>query len=543
MVDVKSNVLDFNFSSLGICMIQYPKAQMEELFAIGLSEGLINKWLDSRNYEDNTGKINTIDSFSGRLKTESIRQFDDDLQNCFKLIDGEKAPNGQIFTQSISTIASNIINKNLDGKATPSAYILDNFGSSSSSNHYLSLVNYNISIRDHLIKSIQDRIVKFLDEYQNIELCEQKINIYIQAIDGIIQYWQTKHEITEDVAQWNRTLNIQIKNLFASTTSYSVCNQKKNFLEEQLYNIFTLAKMHVTINVLKTIKDSLNRPVSYLKSIDTNTELPSIKRFKEYRKNLNDALQNVTTSPSLSRRKADLNNDLNNNTNQIIRLFEHGNLQLDLAQAQANYNTGQVKISFKTVTQNDSLWNYLLMNNQTIYNDCLKNGVSFVKTNNLISNINIVQLIGKINPTDVQYPKIQTFIIDNQNNIISKLPAMMHLDNSQHQFQPHACLKTVILSNNINALRPLLVYKATGTDESIDLPELQNAIIYQQEYGYMGAVNPAAFQPLMHIGYNKTIVTNVLSPEIEIEKESFYEKRIPYLTKIEFENLQKEILK
>lgn len=545
MVDAKMSVQDFKFSTLGISMIQYPKSQMEELFAINLSEKTIGSWLDPKNYIDKSGKTNDISSYKTILEKETIKQFDEDLKSCFNILDGKNAPDGLSFTQSIASMASNILDKNLDGKPNASAYILDKFKNNNSSNHYLTIANYRIEIRDQLIKSIHERIVRFLDEFQNIELTKHKLNNIIEAIDTIIKYWKDSYEITEDVTQWNKTLEKLTREIFESNSVYYICRQKKNYLKEQFYNIFTLAKMHVAIEVLRSIKNYLNMPSDFLQtnSFSVKLELPSIKRLDEFSVNLRDAIRNAINNPSLSNRKADLTADLNNNTNQIIRLFEHGNLENDLEQAQANYIKSAKTITYKVFTENKSLWNYLSNNKDSIYTDCLKNGVKFVRDNQLISNKDIVQLLEQIQPKDSQYSKIQTFKTGNRDDIVTnKLPAMIHLENAVHQYQPHNCLKTVILTNNINALRPQLMYKANGTDESIDLPELQNAIIYQQEYGYMGDVNPSAFKPQIHIGYNKTLVTNVLEPEIGKEGNSFYEKRVPYLTKSEFNDFKQVIM-
>lgn len=541
MVDVKSNEPEFKFSTFGISMIQYPKSQIEELFAIDLSIDMINRWLDTVNYKDKTGKTITIIGHKAQLKFETIKEFDDDLDLCFKMIDGKNAPNGSTYKASLSKIVSNIMTNDFEGKANPNAYIYDKLSNNNSSNHYLTLANYRIDIRDNLIKAIQNRIVNYLDSFQNIDMCKMKLSNISEAIDSIVKYWKEKYNITEDVAIWNSVLQAKIKEMFVSTSAYYVCRQKKNYLEEQLNNIFTLAKMHISIEVLLELKLNLNQPTAYLFTNSSREELPSIKRLNEFRVNLENAIKNSISNPSFSDRKAELTADLNNNTNQIIRLFEHGSLENDLNQSNAKYGQGSNKINYKDYTNNTSIWDYLLKN-ESIYTDYLKNSVTYVQNNNLVSNINIVDLIKQTAPTDPQYTKIQIFVRDSVGNIVQKLPGMIHLDNTKHQFQPHACLKTVILTSNINSLRPLLTYKATGTDESIELPELQNAIIYQQEYGYMGAVNPSAFHPLTHIGYNKTIVSNVLNPEIQNQGDNFFEKRVPYLSKAIFNRIKDSIV-
>ncbi|NDP22172.1 MAG: hypothetical protein GZ091_13990 [Paludibacter sp.] len=545
MVDAKANISDeFKYSTLGISLIQYPKSQLEELFAIDLSEEIINRWLDTENYFDNTNKRFTIESYLPQLSKLTTKEFDEDIESCFNILNGKNAPDGSIFEKSIPAIADNIFQKNFEGKPNASAYIMDKFSNNNSYNYYKAIANYNIDIRDSIISLLQNRIVRFMNEFQSIELAKCKIKNVIESIDIIIKYWSDKFQITSDASTWNVKLNKQIKIMFESTSIYTITNQKINYTEEQLKNIFTLLKMHISIDVLNEIKISLTSPSAFLISNDTRKELPSLRRLEEFRNKLKNSIHNQTNSPSLTSRKSSLEADLNNNTNQIIRIFEHGSVSDDLISAKAKYETGGTRIQLSDFTNNSNLWDYLLNNNDNTYNDFVSRSKNFVENKKLVSNINIINLIASINPTNSQYSKIEVFISRNQDNIVSELPSMIHLDRNNHQFQPHNCLKTVILSSNINALRPLLQnYKATGTDEFVDLPELQNAIIYQQEYGYMGAMNENALLPIKHIGYNKTIVTNVLKPEIKREGDGFFEKRVPYLSKQEFEDIQNEIMK
>ena len=543
LVDAKSNISDeFKYSTLGLSLIQYPKSQLEELFAIDLSQEIIDRWLDTENYFDNTMKKLSLDSYRSQLSLLTSKEFDSDISNCFNMLDGKTSQDGSVFQNSISAIAKDIIDKDYKGKPNASAYIMDLFSNNNSSNYYKALSHYEIDLRDSLIAALQSRIVNFLNNMQNIELTKSKIKNLEESINNITKYWNENFKVTSDPGIWNKLLSEHIKMMFSSTSVYFLTNQKANFIEEQLRNIFTLLKMHVSFAVFDEIKASLNYPVAFLTSNQNNIELPSMKRLDDFVNKLRHTISNETNSPSLTNRRSSLIADLNNNTNQVIRIFEHGSMTEDLKATKAKYAIGGSKIGMSIFTKNSILWDYLLENNETIYNEFVSRSKSFVENRNLVSNLNIIELIKSITPTNAQYSKIKVFINGNQNNIVSELPAMIHLDRNNHQFQPHSCLKTVILSNNINTLRPLLQnYTASGPDEYVDLPELQNAIIYQQEYGYMGAMQENAFKPLLHIGYNKTIVSNVLKPEIKREGDAFYEKRVPYLSKAEFDKIQKDI--
>jgi len=544
MVDIKSHYSEFKYSTFGITLIQYPKSQIEELFSINLSESMINRWLNPTDYKDNTGKVYSISGYLLQLKNETSKEWSKSLEECFEDLSGKNAPNGNTYNQAIKEISKNIKSKDFKGKPTAKAYILDLFRSNNSDNYYKSISNYNIEIRDSLIRSIQKLIVDSLEKFQNINITEEKINYVITSIDDVIKYWKDKCEITNNSDSWNKILDKKIGELFSSRGTYKICFQDEEFLTEQFFDIFTLLKMHISIDVLNSIKDSLKHPSSYLQTHDNKTiELPSLKRVASFKNLLKDVLSNQNSKPSLQARKADIENDLTNNTSQIIRLFEYGSLKNDIETAKNKYENGNVKLTSKSITKGQEIWSFLLNREDRVYNDFITESMYFVKSKQLVSNISIDVLINKIKPSDPQHALIKDYIEGNQQKIISKLPGMLALNNNLYQFQPHNCLKTHLLTGNLLNIKALFTYKGNGTDESVELPELSNAIVLYQEYGYVGDGGTNVLHPLVHIGINKTIVTNLIKGKKAQEGEKlYYEKQVPYISKKEIETEEQNIL-
>ena len=120
----------------------------------------------------------------------------------------------------------------------------------------------------------------------------------------------------------------------------------------------------------------------------------------------------------------------------------------------------------------------------------------------------------------------------NIQNMRDKIPAMLKLKDDEFSFGEDDCAKLIVLSSDHKKYGKLFTNHnlSPNSDNTCDLSNLDNTLIFYQEYGYMGDVTKSAFNPLKHIEQmrdTKVWVNGRLD-------QNYISQKVPYLTEEQF---------
>lgn len=533
-VDVATTVgEDLKYSSCGMLLIQYPKAKLEELVAIDIvRDNLLKRWIDSNNYIDINGVLQSIKGLNNSIE----RQSSDDLEKV--ITDAINSAKGRqlLGKSNVSTCINDDISQIIEGttkRISNTHFMYQSFASDTNGNYFQAIDNQTIDLRDQLTKSILSLVDSKTELYQNLYVTDKYIEYFCSSIEKLKNFWRREYGLTGESNTWNKTLSSISEKV--DNFVFTSLIQKENYLKNLFSDTVDLLYFDRLIGVLETISENLKQPSLALATND-NVILPSQKAISNIIQNILSLLDSSTTANSLTSNYNSVLANINNNSfSQIIRLFEYGSCKADLERALIKYNNSGSKIPYKDLTGGTSLWKYLF-SNPNLYVDSLKHGIRFVKKQNLLGDIDISILMNNIQPSHPKYKVLHTIKTDSQLNVSKLLPAMVPINTSEDFFKEHHCLKLIYMSSNKQSIQNVLeptAYRATGGDEFCELAELGNCFIAYQEYGYMNS--NILFSPLNQLIYKQTAFIKI-KDVIEDNPDLFQEKRLPYINLDTFKN-------
>jgi hypothetical protein len=514
----------------GFFMVQYPKAQLEELLALNLISENIKKFINPNEYVDRLEKKNAISTLKSSLKLEIDKKLEDFISSAFTVIDAASI-GGDTYFQRLESDTQKIISKT-HGKNSDERFLFDQFGTKQGGNYFEFLKSNSIKIKDSLIESINKYIEESTNTYKNLHVSAHVIETLGKSIQSIQTFYKNQYKINGNDTEWDSYLQKSIEALLKSTQNTQLFGIKKEATRYVLEQISTLLKIHSLIPVLKQLEEDLISQKNTVKSIE-GKELPATTKISELIKQLYDVLDGDEKFEgySIKKRKNEIESILDSYTTCFKMLYAFETREKDLDIAYSNYmNNSQNKLTIEKIFNTNNVWNYLNGKDVDIYTDAVRNTIGFVIDKNFVADNNIVDIIDNLKPNTIENKDLLDRFKEQPSKIKEKLPPMVRLRNDKYTFGEDPSAKLIILSNDHANLNKKLLsnYKVNpqNPDENtVDLPALKNAIIFYQEYGYMGEGAEKHFYPLEQIAYMEN-VKNYIRP---LANEEFKLLKFPYL--------------
>lgn len=522
LIDYVNNVPNGLFSTIGFNMYQYPESLLEEYFSAKLvEETLLNRWVDIDSCVGSNGVICDIASVEPRLRIEVAqfleRAIDDAINTCQGNAFLEASSYGEAVKREIMTIDSG--NYQAPSKEN---YIYSLFDANSTQANYYSVISgYENSIRDSLVRAIEEYIGDLSTQYQNLQIVRFVLNRLLECMDDILRDWKEKYGLDGTPASWNIFWGNSLPKWFGSEWIYTITGSKYKFYTEVFQDIAKVCFFNVTIQKLEQIRDVISGGNEMsIRTTDRKHELPTINELDRVIAKVN-ALLDPHNAISLVSRKNSIGGQLSDTTNQQFNLlFVGGTYEEDCNSATARYNQQPNRMTFGRVSQ-IPLWNYLRSRNVAeLRDDMISKGLSFVQGLNLFENVDVVHLMNLIS-NDPNHPlnrKVRNLFEATAEVIKQDLPPMVRLDQNQYAFANHGCLKLIVASPLVEDAENSVVANVNGynlaraASNYVVLPSLKNTVVVYQEYAYMGNANglDRTFNPLLNISYQSQVRASIL---------------------------------
>jgi len=514
----------------GFFMVQYPKAQLEELLALNLITENIKKFINPNEYVDRLEKKNAISTLKSSLKLEIDKKLEDFISSAFTVIDAATIF-GNTYFQSLELDTQKIISKT-HGKNSDERFLFDQFGTKQGGNYFEFLKSNSIKIKDSLIESINKYIEESTNTYKNLHVSAHVIETLGKSIQSIQTFYKNQYKINGNDTEWDSFLQKNIEVLLKTTHNTQFFGIKKEATSYVLEQISNLLKIHTLIPVLKQLEEDLITQKNSVKSIE-GKELPSTTRISEVIKQLNNVVDgdDKFDGYTIKKRKNEIENILDSYTTCFKMLYAFETREKDLDIAYSNYmNNSQNRLSIEKIFKTNNVWGYLNGKDVDIYTDAVRNTINFVTDKKFVADNNIVDIINNLKPNIIENKALLDRFKEQPSKIKEKLPAMVRLRNDKYSFGEDPSAKLFILSSDHADLNNKLLnnYKVDPQnphENTVDLPSLKNAIIFYQEYGYMGEGAEKHFYPLEQIAYMDN-VKNYIRP---LANEELKLMKFPYL--------------
>jgi hypothetical protein len=519
-----------NNLTAGFFMVQYPKAQLEELLALELISENIERFINPNEYVDRLEKKNAISTLKPTIKAEIDKKIEDFITTSFNILDSSSI-GADTYSQKLKSDTDKIISKT-HGKNSPERFLFDLFGTKQGGNYFEFMKRHSIRLKDSFIESTNKYIEDTTNTYKNLHVTSYVIETLGKTIQGLQKFYNEQYKITGNDGEWDKILQKYIDELLASTNNKQLFGIKKEFTQYALEQLSTLLKIHTLIPVLKQFEDDLISQKNTVKTIN-GLELPSTNKVSAILKSLADVIDgdNDEDGYTIKKRKNEIENVLDSYTTCFKMLYAFETRKKDLEIAYSNYTSNpQNKLSIEKLFNSNNVWKYLNSKEVDIYTDSVINAVNFVSEKKFVADNNIVDIIDKLKPNTNENKALLDMFKEQPSKIKERVPAMIRLKNDKYSFQDDPCAKLFILSSdhaelNNKLLKNYKIDPQNPIENTVDLPSLKNAIIFYQEYGYLGENEEKHFYPLQHIAY----MENVKNYLRKLATQEFKLMKFPYL--------------
>jgi len=468
------------YITIGLSLVQYPKALLEEYVSIDFAKKIINDWIDDTKYGDKKVKIKRI----AEKNTEDAINYilDNDLND----IPHDNTPSMDAY---IKILSMKLLKKTYQPYSSAGELIFNNFNSEGKTNIYQQIKDKLFIARDTYIQRITNDFYKLLKAFPNLSIAKLFLNGVADHLNELFDFWKKEYGFDENTASWNNLLGEFISNLSKNTTGIQLMGLTKEYYQEQLQNLLRLLKLHLLIEELKIIIFHIINPTNPLKTKNEGQILPSVAQLNKYSEKLSNIIDNSNNNIAFTKRSNSIIS-MSKSYGMIFNIYPKGDFESEIRSLKSTVDLKKI-ISQDIVLKDKNLWQFL-GNNNSLYFDILSP---------------IVSKISGINNTDINFDKL--ILNDADKNIISMIradkhdlqyapPAFIKLDKnigSRSIFQDSVFLKTIYLFNDVatmNNIRNSLRSSNNMPDDNLDNSSfvkqsyLKYAIGIFKSYGYFG---------------------------------------------------------
>jgi len=530
-----------NTLTSGFQVVQYPKAQLEQLLSINLSKEILEGLVDRDNYilPNNVKKPIKADELNLKMNTQ--QKFDEILERVFKNLDNLATPAGNLQF-SIKNDVKTLIQKT-HGKASNDKFIYDLFSINTKQNYFELLKNNEVTVKNNLIDELYGLFKLLLREHKNFYVLNLLIDDLNTHIDKTLAWYKKEYGLTGTPVDWNTVLTKNIGNNNKHKFDFQSLFLISDFYSYSINHLLSLLKINSIIPVLEKIKTEFKGTSTPLINPQTNNQLPTKKFLGKTISDIESLINDdgSENNYTLRRRTNEINVVLDNDSACFRMVYTTGSKSEEIAQITANYEKNiSNRFTLDKLLNTGDFWEFFLDASNNLYETVISNAQRFIQSSNLIGNFDF----GTIRNLDntVESMKLKELFSANTAQLKGNLPALIPLDNSKYRFADDPSMKTIVLTNDHKSYGTLFPnYNLSDTNSNIvDLPSLTNTIVLYQEYCYLGDNNnDQLFNPLRHISYmsdvKKHISKLLLDQDGNLKNEDYMRKKVPYLN---FEQLK-----
>lgn len=532
-------------NSTGFYMIQYPKAQLQELLSIKICSSLIEQLTDDTNYINNAGTKKNISTDKIIFENQSKKMFEDILLNILEELDSTKTQDELIIPQSFEKDVNTIISKKHGKK--DKLYIFEKFCSTNESNYYQLIKSNSSIIRDQLINNIDNVAKNSIEKYKNISIAKLHIESITKHLSNLIEFYLKRYNVKGTEENWNTILGRNIDEFFSSLSEKEFTLQKSSYLKHIFNELSFLLKINILIPELKKIQNDLMGQES-ITSLQ-NTYLPNIGLFDDIQNKMLEVNsgEGSESNMTLKRRKGELDNYLDQFSSCFKMVYTSGVEQdvkkgekkaQDLEKAYKEYEKGQ-KLTFNDIF-GEKIWSFFSNESEKIYSTVIKNSMNHMKSQSFFTGHSLVSILKQLDDKTVESSNLKKLFNANKEYIKNNfVPAMVKLKSSSYAFGNDEYSKLVVVSSDhLNYGTLFDNYKFGSDSNSVDIEELRDVIIFYQEYSYLGDVGDigdVTFVPTRHLA-NITDLKTYIKGEISKNKK-YSKKKFPYFSEDQLKKL------
>lgn len=524
-----------NNISNGFLMIQFPKAQLEEILSLSVARELLSDLINPTDYIDRLGNKKNILGDEVLIKNEIYVKAEQILKACSDAIDSLTTPKGTTIKEAISGDAESLINKDFE-QPSGKRFLYDLFSSKSAGNYYEQVFNNGASVRNILVESIQDYIKELTDSRKNLTVTKLGIETFGAYLKKIIGFYEERYGISGESATWDGVLQKHIEALLSEMQVFKLALMSNKYAQYILSHLLDLVKVHCSVEILKAVVEHLGKPDSELLSSE-GKRLPNLKSV-ERRIALIQTLidgDGDDMNYTLNRRENELVKSLDTFASCFKMVYRTGARASDLIEAKSNYlKDDSQRITHAKLTGTKLIWDFFEDDANSVYSNVVQNCVDEIKMLNLFANTSLESILREAKLREDRNLSGIITILNSPVEIISQqIPAMVKLKDGVYSFGQDPNSKLVLLSSDHKKYAPLFPncnFSSTSSNVT-DLSSLQNTIILYQEYGFMGDVTGETFNPLVHIGQMDDTRTYL---NRAIQKENYCSRKVAYLSEEQY---------
>lgn len=532
-VDLQGNEIFKNFISTGFYMIQYPKAKVEELLAIDISQELLSRLTDNKYLIDSNKNKVEIQTRMISVEKHAKSYVEQVTQSLFDLafsIDFD----GTTLQEAIEKYIDQVVRKK-HNKISDEKYLFDLFSRQSSTNIYAIIENNKSLFVDAFIRRFDSFITEIADEYNNLRVCEIALEKSTEHIQTTCKFWKDRYELEGDLTKWDRLVQKEISNGKNELSTYTSVGLKRAFL---LNEVQTLTKKAV-INLLIPVYTDLSRKMikqSQAEKSSNGVLLPSIQLIKNKILNINKLTgAEGQGGESLEKRKNELVNSLTSQTSSFKMLYSHGTLQKEIQLIESQYKKDANKLELKELCQVSKVWEVINTESKQLFDIVLNTSIQEIQNRSYLRQFNLVDIIKGLDGDDLETASLLKLFNNDEATIRKKVPAMVQL-NEKFKFKTHPRAKLVVMTSDHKKYKTLFENSGyeldAGQDNVVDFPDLSESIIFYQEYGLMDRTNKEFFEPSSQLQFADDTKRHILN---ELSKGDIYlQKKTPYMSKSDF---------
>tara|TARA_B100000780_G_scaffold133625_1_gene93722 strand:- start:307 stop:2757 length:2451 start_codon:yes stop_codon:yes gene_type:complete len=520
-----------NAITSGFLMIQFPKAQLEELLSLDISSELLSDLINPTDYLDRLGNKKNILGDEVIIKNEVFVKAESIIKSYNDAFDSINTPKGITMKDSVEE-DSQTLYKNTFEQLSGKRFLYDLFSSKSAGNYFEQINNNGSLVRDILVESFQDYIKQLTEEKKNLSVTLIGIESFKSYLEEVISFYNNSYSVTGDDSNWDGVLAKHIELLLSEMPTYRLALMSSSYSSYVLSHLLDLTKIHCSIQVLKVVISHLGNPETELLSTDS-TILPNIRSVEKRISMIANLLNGDgdESNYTIRRRDNELIRSLDSFASCFKMVYRSGSRHADMKEAKSNYlKDDSQRITHSTLTGNTMIWDFFNERSNTAYAGLVSNAVKGIHNLNLFSNTSLESILkSAVNREDSNLSEIVRLLKSPVTSIRQQVPAMVKVKDGVYVFGDDACAKLILISSDHKkyaSLFPECSFSPTS-DNASDLPSLQNTIILYQEYGYMGDVSGESFNPLVHIGQMDD--TKMYLSKVS-QKENYLSRKVAYLS-------------
>jgi hypothetical protein len=533
-IDSKGHDRIKNIISSGFLMLQYPKAQLEEIFAIDKSKELLSDLIDHENFFNRNRDKTALLAATNEIISRTNHKLEEIVERIFEKLDSLNTSSGVNFSKACEEEVNKIIS-NTHGKISTNRFLYELFYSDKVDNYFKLIMNNSRLIKDTLIEETNEYCTETFNEYKNFYYTKKTLESIKEYIQTLKKFYFTNYKLTGENDSWDNLLQMQLTALLNNETAYTILGHKKSYLNYVVKEISTLLKLHAIIPALSEIEVSIDN--TNLKSTNDKT-LPTIKFISDTISSINDMChgdnQNGEGVYSLQKRRKELISTLDQNNSCFKVFYTTRTLDGDISVADNKYKNNTNKLDHQSLLGTSNIWDFFIKMRDDLYICCIENSTSFIKNQNLFNSGGLENILKNLDSNNLDESNYINILNGTKDVIKSSVPAMIALNTDLYGFANDDCARLLLFTNSYVNYRNLFSnYTIEANKSTIDIPALKDTLIIYQEYGFMQDNVNIHFSPLKHLSYMNDLKIHI-GNALKNDSDKFIEKRVPYLTLEQF---------